>query len=106
MIFGRSRCGTSLPGWPYSWSIAAEIGAEAVSYTHLDVYKRQVQALRLYRNAEIKAGVGKLSVKGEMVPAGPGRGVDDPVTCHGCLLIAGGLLTMRRFQSGQIFDIR
>ena len=28
MIFGRSRCGTSLPGWPYSWSIAAVIGAE------------------------------------------------------------------------------
>ena len=29
-----------------------------------------VQALRLYRNAEIKAGVGKLSVKGEMVRQG------------------------------------
>jgi hypothetical protein len=32
------------------------------------VLRTFVQALRLYRNAEIKAGVGKLSVKGEMVP--------------------------------------
>ena len=41
----------------HSWAIVADSFITSVSYTHLDVYKRQVTVQRLQRNPTVKAEI-------------------------------------------------